>query len=206
MSSPVIEEMLDRLRNLWATTPTTVPAASASVLGGVKLKGDLAGTAETPTVPGLAGKADTVHTHSPADVPGLPETLGGFDDALTAKADLVDGKVPSDQLPAIPVSKADVGLGNVDNTADVSKPVSTLQAAALAGKSDVGHAHPIADVSGLRAELDALDDWNTQALRRTDNSVRGGSGGPSVLMPAEVGDLWLDTGSLVVWRKVSVES
>lgn len=32
------------------------------------------------------------------------------------------------------VSKADVGLGNVDNTSDANKPVSTLQAAALVNK------------------------------------------------------------------------
>lgn len=33
-------------------------------------------------------------------------------------------------------SKADVGLGNVDNTSDANKPVSTAQATALAGKQD----------------------------------------------------------------------
>jgi hypothetical protein len=34
------------------------------------------------------------------------------------------------------VSKGDVGLGNVDNTSDVNKPVSTLQAQAIATKQD----------------------------------------------------------------------
>ena len=47
-------------------------------------------------------------------------------------------------------TKTDVGLGNVDNTSDVNKPVSTAQATAialkadsseLANKSDVGHGH-----------------------------------------------------------------
>lgn len=47
-------------------------------------------------------------------------------------------------------TKTDVGLGNVDNTSDVNKPVSTAQAtaialkadsSALANKSDVGHGH-----------------------------------------------------------------
>lgn len=35
---------------------------------------------------------------------------------------------------ALTLTKADVGLANVDNTSDVNKPVSTAQAAALAGK------------------------------------------------------------------------
>jgi hypothetical protein len=66
--------------------------------------------------------------------------------ALQGKADLVGGKVPASQLPtqstggavssvsgktgAVTLVKADVGLGSVDNTADVDKPVSTAQAAA----------------------------------------------------------------------------
>lgn len=37
-------------------------------------------------------------------------------------------------------AKADVGLGNVDNTADASKPVSTAQAAAIAAKASVNGA------------------------------------------------------------------
>lgn len=80
-----------------------------------------------------------------------------------AKADLVNGKVPSDQLPEIStlglgetadtayrgdrgktayehslstanphqVTKAQVGLGSVDNTADKDKPISTATQAAL---------------------------------------------------------------------------
>lgn len=46
--------------------------------------------------------------------------------------------------------KADVGLGSVDNTSDIDKPVSTATASALAGKSDTGHTH-----SGLSAATDS---------------------------------------------------
>lgn len=38
-------------------------------------------------------------------------------------------------------TKADVGLGNVDNTADASKPVSTATQTALDGKAASGHNH-----------------------------------------------------------------
>lgn len=45
------------------------------------------------------------------------------------------------------LDKADVGLGQVDNTSDANKPVSTAQATALAGKSDTGHKHAGADIT-----------------------------------------------------------
>lgn len=44
------------------------PDATDSVKGIIQLTGDLGGTAASPTVPGLAGKAATVHTHVATDV------------------------------------------------------------------------------------------------------------------------------------------
>ena len=63
---------------------TGVPDATDSNKGKIKLAGDLAGTADSPTVPGLAGKADTVHTHAAADVTGLPDALAKLDAATYA--------------------------------------------------------------------------------------------------------------------------
>ena len=57
---------------------------------------------------------------------------------------------------ALALAKADVGLGNVDNTSDANKPVSTAQAAALAGKSDTGHSHSAA-TSGAAGFMAAAD-------------------------------------------------
>ena len=44
-------------------------------------------------------------------------------------------------------SKADVGLGNVDNTSDANKPVSTAQQTALDGKAAASHSHSGADIT-----------------------------------------------------------
>lgn len=41
----------------------------------------------------------------------------------------------------IELSKTDIGLGNVNNTADADKPISTATQTALDGKSDAGHTH-----------------------------------------------------------------
>jgi hypothetical protein len=56
---------------------------------------------------------------------------------------------------AVTLAKADVGLGNVDNTSDASKPISSATQTALNGKANTSHGHAIADVSGLQGALDA---------------------------------------------------
>jgi hypothetical protein len=43
--------------------------------------------------------------------------------------------------------KADVGLGNVDNTSDANKPISTATQTALNGKANTNHTHTAASVS-----------------------------------------------------------
>lgn len=49
-------------------------------------------------------------------------------------------------------TKTQVGLGNVDNTSDLDKPISTATTTALAGKSNTEHTHGAADVvSGVFA-------------------------------------------------------
>lgn len=40
-----------------------------------------------------------------------------------------------------PVTLAQLGLNNVDNTSDINKPISTATASALSGKSNIGHTH-----------------------------------------------------------------
>jgi hypothetical protein len=58
------------------------------------------------------------------------------------------------------VTKSDIGLGNVDNTSDVNKPISTAVQTALNGKQAAGsyapasHTHGISDVNGLQTALD----------------------------------------------------
>ncbi len=83
------------------------PDATSSAKGLIQLTGDLGGSAANPSVPGLASKVPT------------SRTVNGH--ALSAD---------------ITLSKADLGLGSVDNTSDAGKPVSAATAAALEGKAD----------------------------------------------------------------------
>jgi hypothetical protein len=45
------------------------------------------------------------------------------------------------------VTKEHVGLGDVDNTADIDKPISNAMQAALDDKADSDHAHDAADIT-----------------------------------------------------------
>lgn len=53
------------------------------------------------------------------------------------------------------VTKAQVGLGNADNTSDVNKPISSATQNALNGKSDKAHKHKTADISDMPSALPA---------------------------------------------------
>jgi len=56
----------------------------------------------------------------------------------------------------VTLAKADVGLGNVDNTSDLNKPISTATQTALDGKSGTSHTHSDATTtaSGLMSSTD----------------------------------------------------
>jgi len=54
---------------------TSSSPATGLMQGVIRLAGDLGGTANAPTVPGLAEKSDVGHTHSPGEVTGLTDVL-----------------------------------------------------------------------------------------------------------------------------------
>lgn len=76
-----------------------VPDAGPSTKGKLKLAGDLGGTADLPTVPGLADRAPAVHAHVISDVTGLNA-------ALTGKSPTGHTHVTADISDATTVGKA----------------------------------------------------------------------------------------------------
>lgn len=89
----------------------------------------------TATQTALNGKAALVHTHAIADVTNLQTTLDAKATTAALTAHTGDTANPHN------TTKAQVGLGNVDNTSDANKPISTAtqtaldaQTTAIAGK------------------------------------------------------------------------
>jgi hypothetical protein len=108
-------------------TPTTTPALSFSLSSQSANRifaGPVTGGAAAPTFRALV----------PADVPdlsGIYLTPGAAAAAYVPVTRTVNGHALSADVT---VTKADVGLGNVDNTSDLAKPISTATQAALNGK------------------------------------------------------------------------
>jgi hypothetical protein len=107
-------------------------------------------------------EADTTNIHGIADTSLLATTANvatAKSEAITAAGTAADTKV-STAVAAL--TKSSVGLANVDNTADASKPVSTAQATAIATAKSEAIADATSQVNalltGAPAALNTLDE------------------------------------------------
>lgn len=82
----------------------------------------------------LAGKAASAHTHSEADITGLSTDLAAKEPTITAGT---TGQYWRGDKSWQTLDKTAVSLGNVDNTSDANKPVSTATTTALALKANL---------------------------------------------------------------------
>jgi hypothetical protein len=201
----------------------TIADADANTKGKIRLAGDLAGTAAAPTVPGLVLKLDANQKGVANGVASLnaqgiipssqlpPVTLSSTsvvasDAAMVALSNATVGSIavrtdvnknyvlsalPSSTLgnwielltPAAPVqavngytgsvnlSKADLGLSDVNNTSDINKPVSTATQAALNLKANA------TDLStGLSTKISTADANAALNLKLDANKVGAARG------------------------------
>lgn len=111
-------------------TSTTVNDATTSGKGIVQLSGDLGGTASAPVVLGLQGVAITGTPSSGQALVASSATGAAWSALPSAPVASVNGRTG-----AITLTATDVGLGNVNNTADVDKPISNATQAALDQKA-----------------------------------------------------------------------
>ena len=94
-----------------AISAATTPDATTTVKGKLQLAGDLGGTADAPTVPALSNKENLIAAGTTTQYWRGDKTWQTLD-------------------------KSAVGLGNVDNTSDADKPISTAVQTALNAKED----------------------------------------------------------------------
>ncbi|HET7630308.1 MAG TPA: hypothetical protein VFK03_02950 [Candidatus Saccharimonadales bacterium] len=89
------------------------------------------------------------------------------------------------QTGDVTLTKSDIGLGNVNNTSDANKPISTATQAALDGKMDASQAFALSDLSDIDATVDSAtagqvlkfdgSKWGPGA-----DALGGGSGDPTM--------------------------
>jgi hypothetical protein len=137
-----------------AAVTAGTPDATTSSTGKLQLAGDLAGTASSPTVPGLALKAPIDNPTFSGTVAGISKTMVGLANvdnttdankpvstaaqtALDLKAPLAS---PTFTGTVVGITKSMVDLANLDNTSDANKPISIATQTAMdlkANGSDV---------------------------------------------------------------------
>ncbi|ODT38038.1 MAG: hypothetical protein ABS55_01730 [Lautropia sp. SCN 70-15] len=144
-------------------------AAKASLVGGKVPESQLPAIAITDVFSVATQAAMLALTAERGDVAVRSDLNKSF--ALAAEpastlANWIELRTPTDAVlsvagktGAVTLAKADVGLGNVDNTSDASKPVSTAQAAAFALKVDTATLSAVAapnktPIAGATGKLD----------------------------------------------------
>ena len=115
---------------------------------------------------GLAGKANTSHSHAIADTTGLQA-------ALDAKAPLASPAFTG--TPTVPTATGGTNTTQAASTAFVT--------AGLAGKANTSHSHAIADTTGLQAALDAKSPLASPAFTGTP-TVPTATGGTNTTQAA----------------------
>lgn len=119
-----------------------------SEITGTPPKQDLSGLAtKTELQTGLAGKANTKHTHTVAEITNLNSTLSGYVTTATLTAELA--------------KKANAS--HTHTTAQV-----TGLDTALAGKAPKSHTHTIDNVTGLQVNLTAIRESITKVSSKVD--------------------------------------
>lgn len=156
-------------------------------------------TALDDKVDKVTGKGLSANDYTDADKTRLADTSG----TNTGDQDL-SGYVPTSRTvnghalsSDVTVSKSDVGLGNVDNTSDASKPVSTAQQAALDLKEDTANK----GTTGGYASLDGsgkvpaaqLPSYVDDVLEYADLASFPATGATGIIYTA------IDTGKIYRW-------
>lgn len=115
--------------------------------------------------------AEAVHAHTIPDITGLQNALDGKENVVLAGT--ASQYYRGDKVWAV-LDKTAVGLGDVDNTTDLLKPISTTTQTALDGKAATVHGHAISEVSGLQV---ALDDKASLVHTHVAADMLGGTAG-----------------------------
>ena len=93
-----------------------------------------------------SGSAYVEILSSPGSTDAVPEGTTNLYFTTTRASAAAPVQSVAGRTGAVTLSKSDVGLGNVDNTSDAAKPISTATQTALDGKAASSHQHAASDI------------------------------------------------------------
>lgn len=141
--------VLDNAGNLW-------------VAGSIKCGGGSGGYTLSPATADTLGGVMIGENINVSDSGTISVDLSAY-----LKSDEISDWAKAESKPAYTASE--IGLGNVDNTADIDKPISTATQTALDGKSDTGHTHTVSDITDMPAYLTQETDPTVPAWAKAKN-------------------------------------
>lgn len=178
--------------------------ATATSKGQIRLTGDLGGTATSPTVPGLATKANTTHSHLISEITNLQQVLDSKAatshthtkaqitdfEHMHAAADVTSGILDTARIPDLDAGKITTSTlsdARIPNLA-ISK-ITNLQTT-LDEKAAYSHTHALSDITTNRLPLGAnLNSYTTQGFYAYDWGTPGGTGSNYPNGTEEIGTL-----------------
>ena len=214
------------------TALQSIPVATASAPGSIRLSGDLGGTSQAPTVPGLADKSDKGHTHAWSSITGRPD-IPVIDVGYRIRwADHAPNLYPAGVSVAMSATEQGWGTalaaGNPDYVDDGFVVILTIrngrydQSAVQMVYSYTNVARPVyirkynGEAAGWSNFRKLSDDGHKHNIADINGGASkdyvdsrpalfSGSGAPPASIPgATVGDWWLDTSTMELHKITGV--
>ena len=132
------------------------------VAGSIKCGGDSGGYTLPPATADTLGGVMIGENINVSDSGTISVDLSAY-----LKSDEISDWAKLSEKPTYTANE--IGLGNVDNTADIDKPISTATQTALDGKADTGHTHKVSDITDMPAYLTQETDPTVPAWAKTEN-------------------------------------
>ena len=141
--------VLDNAGNLW-------------VAGSIKCGGGSGGYTLSPATADTLGGVMIGENINVSDSGTISVDLSAY-----LKSDEISDWAKLSEKPTYTANE--IGLGNVDNTADIDKPISTATQTALDGKADTGHTHTVSDITDMPAYLTQETDPTVPAWAKAES-------------------------------------
>ena len=132
------------------------------VAGSIKCGGDSGGYTLSPATADTLGGVMIGENINVSDSGTISVDLSAY-----LKSDEISDWAKLSEKPTYTANE--IGLGNVDNTADIDKPISIATQTALDGKADTGHTHTVSDITDIPAYLTQETDPTVPAWAKAKN-------------------------------------